>query len=568
MFNNKLNWKNFMLCLGIGCSMLLGNTTIFGQGGGNDNPDLGKLRQSLEKATTDSAKTEILVSMASVVSLEDYVKAGEYALLAVHHAGLSGVSRLQYLAFSTAGEVYLNAGLNDIAVDFFLQFYELAKVERNERMLANAYLNLSAVWLTMDEAGKAEESLLKVEEMYLRMNAARKGTVDAKTLASLYNNLLILYASKKDIQSGKTYFEAGVRLLDSLPDAKVLQGMLHLNYGDMLFWEGAKRESLVAYETAMTLFRQVGDKSRQGATHVSLGSNLLSLGDTTGAMRQFKLAYQLGIQTNNSVVVESSSEVLHDHYKLTGQVDSSFKYLSKLDEVREELKSTSAREKLVRQEMIQQFENQQFILQKSHSRIRYYFLAGLMSAAVILLAMIFLWRKSQRHLQQTRLEKLNTDLSVEQLRLEKELLTTELEVRDKQLATEVMHRIQNTSLVKDMVQRLMVVHSKTSKETRDEISKVVRGLEQTIEDRAWEDFELRFQQLHVDFYDRLQAYCPTLTTNERRLCAFIKLNMNTKEISALTGQSNNSITVARTRLRKKLGLNNTDVALVSFISGL
>jgi tetratricopeptide (TPR) repeat protein/DNA-binding CsgD family transcriptional regulator len=564
MVDDKQTSNYLVACLYLGCFMFLGAVTLSGQ-----TPGLDKLAfDKLEQASTDSAKTEILVMIATRASLEDYVRAAEYALLAVHHANQDGDNRLRYLALSTAGEVYLNAGLNDIAVDFFLQYYELAKQEKNERMLANAYLNLSAVWLSMDEGGKAENSLLKVEEMYLRMNAARQDAVDAKTMASLYNNLVILYAFKKDKVKGRAYFEAGIRLVDSLADAKVLSGMLHLNYGDLLFQEGDRQASLQAYDKAMAKFRQVGDKTRQGVAYVSLGNTLLSLGDTTGAMLQFKLAYQLGMQTNNRVVVESSAEALHEQYKLVGQVDSSFKYLSKLNELRAETETISAREKLVRQEMIQQFENQQLMWQKSYGRTRYYWLAGLLSTIIILVALIFLWRKSQRHLQQTRLEKLNTDLHIEQLSLEKELLATELQVRDKQLATEVMHRIQNTSLVKDMVQRLMVVHSKTSKETKDEISKVVRGLEQTIEDRAWEDFELRFQQLHVNFYERLQAYCPALTTNERRLCAFIKLNMNTKEIAALTGQSINSITVARTRLRKKLGLSNTDVALISFISGL
>ncbi|MCD4747537.1 MAG: hypothetical protein K8R58_14675, partial [Bacteroidales bacterium] len=59
---------------------------------------------------------------------------------------------------------------------------------------------------------------------------------------------------------------------------------------------------------------------------------------------------------------------------------------------------------------------------------------------------------------------------------------------------------------------------------------------------------------------------PDLTANEKKLCAFLRLNMTTKDISAITHQTSNSIEVARTRLRKKLNLSNKDINLVTFIS--
>ena len=72
---------------------------------------------------------------------------------------------------------------------------------------------------------------------------------------------------------------------------------------------------------------------------------------------------------------------------------------------------------------------------------------------------------------------------------------------------------------------------------------------------SWEEFEIRFQEVHTDFYSNLRKSYPELSNNEIRLCAFLKLNMTTKEIAAITYQSLNSIKVARYRLRKKLGLS-------------
>jgi DNA-binding CsgD family transcriptional regulator len=59
---------------------------------------------------------------------------------------------------------------------------------------------------------------------------------------------------------------------------------------------------------------------------------------------------------------------------------------------------------------------------------------------------------------------------------------------------------------------------------------------------------------------------PDLTQSELKLCAFLRLNMSTKEISELTGQRILTIDHARYRLRKKLGISNSEINLVTFLS--
>lgn len=66
------------------------------------------------------------------------------------------------------------------------------------------------------------------------------------------------------------------------------------------------------------------------------------------------------------------------------------------------------------------------------------------------------------------------------------------------------------------------------------------------------------------FYKRLLADYPDLTKNELRLCAFLRLNLSSKEISSITQQTPHSITVARSRVRKKIGLE-TNEKLTNFL---
>jgi DNA-binding CsgD family transcriptional regulator len=103
-------------------------------------------------------------------------------------------------------------------------------------------------------------------------------------------------------------------------------------------------------------------------------------------------------------------------------------------------------------------------------------------------------------------------------------------------------------------------------ETKETIMKISKDLRNRTDDKMLNEFSLRFQEVHAGFYEKLLKVYPDLTQNELKLCAFLRLNMSTKDISELTGQRLPSIDHARYRLRKKLGLSNSETNLVNFLS--
>ena len=74
-------------------------------------------------------------------------------------------------------------------------------------------------------------------------------------------------------------------------------------------------------------------------------------------------------------------------------------------------------------------------------------------------------------------------------------------------------------------------------------------------DDDWHEFETVFQQVHSDFFEKLKMLYPKLTPAEVRLCAMIRLNLHSKDMAAIMGISQDSLRIARYRLRKKLGLD-------------
>jgi len=107
-------------------------------------------------------------------------------------------------------------------------------------------------------------------------------------------------------------------------------------------------------------------------------------------------------------------------------------------------------------------------------------------------------------------------------------------------------------------------------EKKDDNEKLIGKLvkKRKADNDTWKEFELRFNQLHSDFYNTLRRLYPDLSPADEKLCAFLRLNMSSKEIAAITRQSVKSVEVARARLRKKLNLTNTASNLVTHLSNL
>ena len=103
-------------------------------------------------------------------------------------------------------------------------------------------------------------------------------------------------------------------------------------------------------------------------------------------------------------------------------------------------------------------------------------------------------------------------------------------------------------------------------ETKAAIYQIARELKKASNDQFIEEFETRFKQVHSEFYEKLMQQYPALSPQEQRLCAFLRLNMSTKEIANLTGQRIRSLEIARSRLRKKLGISGSEINLVTFLS--
>lgn len=142
-------------------------------------------------------------------------------------------------------------------------------------------------------------------------------------------------------------------------------------------------------------------------------------------------------------------------------------------------------------------------------------------------------------------------------------LKERVDYQKRELTTVALQLSRQFEFENKLAEKMREFVSHTDEKGKGIIRRMINDIKHQNKDSFWNEFELRFKEVYSGFYETLQKKYPDLTANEIRLCVFLKLEMNTKDISFITFQSLRAIETARLRLRKKLGIPR-DINLNNF----
>ena len=165
--------------------------------------------------------------------------------------------------------------------------------------------------------------------------------------------------------------------------------------------------------------------------------------------------------------------------------------------------------------------------------------------------------------QKQVLEKTSKDLKNSQEELEKlrtEKLEAEIQSKNKELASATMHLLNKNGFIDQTKGQLsQIIKKSKNQEVKNELEKVIQSIDRNIaEDDDWKQFEIHFDQVHGDFMDRFKKSYSSLSPQEIRLTAYLRMNLSTKEIAYLMNISPRGVEISRYRLRKKLQLERSE----------
>jgi DNA-binding response OmpR family regulator/DNA-binding CsgD family transcriptional regulator len=150
---------------------------------------------------------------------------------------------------------------------------------------------------------------------------------------------------------------------------------------------------------------------------------------------------------------------------------------------------------------------------------------------------------------------------------EKQILKAEIIHHQKQLTMNTINLLKQSNLLNEITRDINHFIPFTTTEGKELIKELIFKINDKSNEHLWNEFEVCFENVHTGFYRTITEKIPEISVRERRLCAFLKMNMSAKEIASITFQSINSIDVAKHRLRTKIGVSS-DEDLNNFLNSI
>ena len=455
------------------------------------------------------------------------------------------------------GEIYNDKDIFDAALTYFLKSYDYySSQQKSVKEKYRVQNSLAIIYARLNNKDKAMFYFNNLLKGY-------KKEKDYESVAKAYNNIGNLYQNQDMLDSAMANFERSLALVNKFNN-KHLEVVLYNNLGLSYTKKNQPAIASAYFKKAVTLVDTETDNDKNKAWIYNSIAKLYLLKNQADSALYYSLnaekllkGYQSSFENNYA------QHNIYKSYLMLGDYKNAALYFEAYENLRDSLDIESKAMTVEKLKLEQEYkENEELrALKESESQFKY-LLAGL-GLVILLLVMAILLNRNRNKLQRAKLEK---DL----FESKKKELDANLELKNKELMTHSMMDIQRTEIVDQIVDDLKQLRLESpKKESRDTIDLIIKQLQKDNSgNELWKEFELRYGQVYEDFYNILSKKHPELTARDKRLCALLKLNLTTKEISSITGQTVKSLENARTRLRKKLDLTNTNQNLNNYLDSL
>ncbi len=177
----------------------------------------------------------------------------------------------------------------------------------------------------------------------------------------------------------------------------------------------------------------------------------------------------------------------------------------------------------------------------------------------ILLIILLLILFRQIIIKETRRKEVRKREEKEQelIRLRNEKLQDEISFKSQELANSTMSIIKKNEFLLDLKRILKIQKGQLESRFPDKYyQQIVTKIDDNISNHDdWKTFDTNFERAHEQFIKKLKAEYPKLTPSDLRLCAYLRMNLSSKEIAPLLGISVRGVENHRYRLRKKMDLD-------------
>lgn len=539
----------------------------------------------IQQTKSEKQKIELLLNGVDKLESIDPERALVFGLRALSMADVSKYAELRLKAMIDVGRIQTVKTQFKPGMEMALSAKELATRLDNKKELGEAYLIIGRIKIFQGNFAESYESHFTALRLFEQINY-KEGIL--RTL----NNIGNICYYQINLPKATIYYSKALKIARELHDTLQIANVVN-NVGLVLVEQGQIQKGIECYLEASTINNRMGQKMRLATNYINLATAYLKLkrfddfiinynkaigiytlfgshhslalsyltfcdyckqiNDYRNQKKYAWMAYTEGLTYKMHDVVFQASAIMQEIYLSNGKIDSAYKYSMIRNAEKDSIDSEHSSARLTLLEMEYNYDKKQKEDNLKQQR------KDFVTIILVILAI--------SGLITTILALSRQIVKTKNIRLEKQRLSDEVDFKNKELTLNVMHLIKKNEFIVDLSNHLIQMEQNVADSNiKQEILQLINSLQRNASVDVWEEFEVRFRQVHNSFYEKLLARYPDLTSNELKLCALLRLNLTTKEICELSGQRPSSLDVARYRLRKKMGLSNSQVNLVTFLS--
>lgn len=453
-------------------------------------------------------------------------------------------------------------------------------ITRTNALLARIYLrngdyhNAFSYSTSALKSAKSLSDVTSEREAYLVLEQVTYFYNNDIDLAMEYNHLVA------DSYEGKEQAHQTVRALnnrfnysmsyDETLDLTLLAETLCKEYGfsDLLInvYLNASMQSLAYEEFEMSLEYLERAKpllsnfKEEGYYYSALGFYNLMVGDSSEAIVNLKHSIELLGQDDFDAKNVHSYFLLQDIYFNEERYKEAYEALMAFAETYTRQHNTSNvvnLSKLINDmelaqadERLKQHQREMQQNQEYNDLLRHIHVGVICFVAAIAILALLLWRMQRKN---SRLISIKAE---QELRHKNEIIKVQ----------QLQQYEEQNNMTKLSEELIETVNISDNREMRNALRHIIHRLnKKNGSNNYWAEVEKTLANNNDVFFENLLKEYPNLTKNERKLCTLIHMNLSTKEIANITHQSIGSINVARSRLRQKFGLTDSDISLIVFL---
>ena len=523
---------------------------------GAQETNVDSTQHSLDAMPDDTVKVNMLINLSENAAWSDVRSAERYATQALKLSEkLKFEKGLAYSKFRLS-EVFIDSDYK-ITEDLILESLEHAMAIRDSLLIARIYNAIGSLKDNLRENEDALEYYKKSLTIFLKMK-------NDSLASAVYNNLAIIYQNMGNDSLSEAYYLIAADI-NKRSGNDLWLAINYLNIGYNLITNRKLEKGKRYMDQSMELVKKNNFRRVLPYLYNNYSYYYFLLNDFQMSISFAQDAAAESKEQSNLLQERLALTHLKNAYMAINDLSQAIDYADQISNVSDSINKYNKLKEIDLLEMRHEFERERKqqalereLLRAEIQRNKLTLILIIVGSGLGIIIVLFLYFLQHNRFRRKTLEQ-------KAILLEKEKLEQQLEFKNKELTTNVMYLLKKNEFISSSSSQLKTAKQDEKDDKKKVIDKIILALDRSISEDNWTDFEVRFQEVHVGFYNKLNNQFPDLTPNELRLCAFLRLNMTSKEIAGITYQSPESLKIARYRLRKKLGLER-DENLVAFLT--